>query len=75
MSGVLVPIEHWRRLTEAMVETANKAAVAAEYMIERCDEFDGDCDLEDDDPREDDDPCEDDDCDHEHDGREPENEI
>lgn len=44
--GVLVPIERWRALTEAMLDTAAKAAIAAEYMIERCDDFDGDSDLE-----------------------------
>lgn len=44
--GVLVPIERWRALTEAMLDTAAKAALAAEYMIERCDDFDGDADDE-----------------------------
>ena len=70
--GVLVPIERWRALTETMLETAGKAAIAAEFMIERCDAFDGDCDLEDDDPDHEHDGSEVDEPDHEHDGCEPE---
>lgn len=55
--GVLIPIEQWRQLTETMVELSARAAFAAEYMIQRCDDFDGDPDIEDDDSLEDDDPA------------------
>ena len=55
--GVLIPIERWRALTETMLETAGRAALAAEFMVERCDMFDGDPDLEPDDYGEDDDPA------------------
>lgn len=44
--GILVSIERWREITQVMLDTAGKASLAPEFMIERCDDFDGDPDLE-----------------------------